>query len=78
MESTIRGDEMAKGKTSGKPKRYGTLIRVSDDLAEALRDVTSLEKISVAEYGDKHILPAVRKRYRDLILKAAKKMEEQG
>lgn len=57
------------------PKRYGTLIRVSDEFAAALRDVTGFEKSTVAEFADAHLLPVVRKRYRDAVLSAAKRME---
>ena len=57
------------------PKRYGTLIRVSDEFAAAIREVTSLEMISTAEFADTHLLPVVRKRYREVILKKAKGIE---
>ncbi len=71
---------MAKKKTT-KPanetetKRYGTLIRVSDEFAEALRDVTGIEKTTVAEFADSVLLPLVRKRYREAILREAKRLE---
>ena len=57
------------------PKRYGTLIRVSDQFAEALKDVTGFEKITVAEFCDTHLLPVVRKRYHNGVIKKAKKLE---
>ena len=47
------------------PKRYGTMIRVSHEFAETLRDVTWLERISIAESANAYLLPVVRKRYRD-------------
>jgi hypothetical protein len=56
-------------------KRYGTLVRVSDEFAEALRDVVSFEKTSIAEYADAHLLPIVRKRYRDAVIKKARNLE---
>jgi hypothetical protein len=70
---------MAKPK-SEKPKsegtkRYGTLIRVSDEFAQAIRDVTSFEKVSMAEFADTHLLPLVRKRYRDAVLREARRIE---
>jgi hypothetical protein len=55
--------------------KYGTVIRVSDEFGQALRDVTRFEKISVSEFADTHLLPIVRNRYRDAVLKEAKRME---
>ena len=70
----VRG--VAKKKTAGSTKRYGTLVRVSDEFAKALSDATKFEGSSVAEFADAHLLPIVRKRYRDAVLKEAKRMEE--
>jgi hypothetical protein len=67
--------DVAKKKTAGSPKRYGTLIRVSDEFAAALRDVTGFEKTTVAEFADAVLLPVVRKRYRDDVIREAKRME---
>ena len=61
-----------------RPLKLGTLIRVSDEFAEAIRDATGFEKMSAAEYIDLHLLAIVRKRYRDAVIKAAKKMEDKG
>jgi hypothetical protein len=68
---------VAKKKASEKdqPKRYGTLIRVSDEFAEALRRAASFEKISMAEFATAYLLPVVEKRYRDAVLKEARRME---
>jgi hypothetical protein len=60
---------------TGKPKRYGTMIRVSDEFAEALRLATGFEQTSVAEFADAHLLPIVKKRYRDAVMKEAKRIE---
>jgi hypothetical protein len=76
MAVLVGGSDLAKKKTAA--KRYGTLIRVSDVFAEALGDVTRFEKISVAEFADRHLLPVVRKRYRDAVLREAKRMEGSG
>lgn len=76
-DAAIRGDEVAKKKAVEK-KRYGTLIRVSDEFADAIRDATAFEKMSTAEFVDLHLLAIVRKRYRDAVIKAAKKMEDKG
>jgi hypothetical protein len=73
MEMTAaRSPSVAKKKT---PKRYGTLIRVSDKFADALRDASSFEKISMAEFADLVLLPVVEKRYRDAVIKEARRME---
>ena len=75
MSTVAEMPEVAKKKMVEAPKRYGTLIRVSDEFAKALRDVTGFEKSTVAEFCDADLLPLVRKRYRDAILKEAKRME---
>jgi hypothetical protein len=75
MSSVAEPKKVAKKKSGPAPKRYGTLIRVSDEFAEALRDVVGFEKSSISEFADAHLLPMVRKRYRDAVLKAAKRME---
>lgn len=69
---------VAKKKSGGTPKRYGTLVRVSDEFAKALSDATKFEGSSVAEFADAHLLPVVRKWYRDAVLKEARRMEGEG
>lgn len=71
---------MAKKKAdkSGQPKRYGTLIRVTDEFADAIRDASSLEKLSVADFATAHLLPVVTRRYRDTLISKAKKVEGKG
>jgi hypothetical protein len=78
MSATAETRDVAKKKTGESPKRYGTLIRVSDEFAAALRDVTGFEKSTVAEFADAHLLPVVRKRYRDAVLSVAKRMQGGG
>jgi hypothetical protein len=75
MGATAGVLDVAKEKPAGKPKRYGTMIRVSDAFAEALGDVTAIEKQSVAEFCDAVLLPIVRKRYRESLLKKVRKLE---
>jgi hypothetical protein len=77
MDAVAEKRGMAR-KKAGKPKRYGTLIRVSDEFAAALRDAVGFEKTSMAEFADAHLLPVVRKRYRDAVLKEARRMEGGG
>ncbi len=67
--------DVGKKKSVGAPKRYGTLVRVSDEFAKALSEVTRFEGSSVAEFADAHLLPIVRKRYREAVLKEARRME---
>ncbi len=69
---------MPKKKTETASKRRGTLIRVSDAFAEAIADITGLEKTNAADFADAHLLPVVKKRYREVILKKARAVEEQG
>ena len=78
--ATLAGREtpVAKKKTEGKAKRFGTLIRVSNEFADAMSRASSFEKISMAKFADKHLLAIVEKRYRDAVLKEARRMEGQG
>ena len=55
-------------------KRYGTLIRVSDDFAELLRKVCPLAGQSAADFVDENLLAIVQKRYRDLLKSESKKL----
>jgi hypothetical protein len=66
---------VGKKKTGAAPRRYGTLIRVSDEFAEALREATGIEKTTAAEFADTHLLPIVRQRYRDAVLREARRLE---
>jgi hypothetical protein len=77
MSVVVEKRDVAKKKAE-KPKKYGTLIRVSDEFAEALRDVVGFEKTSMAEFADAHLLPMVRKRYRDAVIREARRMEGGG
>src|SRR4051794_7611656 len=75
MHAVAGVKDVARKKSGTTPKRYGTLIRVSDTFAQALSDATRFEKTSVAEFADAHLLPVVRKRYRESVLKEARRME---
>jgi hypothetical protein len=72
--AVARVEDVARKKSGTTPRRYGTLVRVSDGFAEALRDVTRFERTSVAEFADAHLLPIVRKRYREAVLKEARRV----
>jgi hypothetical protein len=75
MSAVGESTKMAKKKSGPIPRRYGTLVRVSDEFAEALRDVVGFEKTSIAEFADAHLLPVVRKRYRESVLREARRIE---
>jgi hypothetical protein len=68
-----RGTAVAKKKAE-QPKRYGTLARVSDSFAEALKKVSTLENSSMAEFADLHLMPIIEKRYREALAREAKRM----
>jgi hypothetical protein len=76
--ATIGVDGMAKKKTAAAAKPHGTMIRVSEEFAAALSNATSIEKMSAAEFSDAYLLPVVRKRYKDAVLKEAKRLEGGG
>lgn len=65
----------AKKKFPSQTKRYGTLIRVTDEFAEAVKRAASFENVSVAEFAGMHLLPVVEKRYREAVTREAKRME---
>lgn len=73
VENPSMAKKAAKQEDSG--RRYGTLIRVTDEFAEAIKRSASFEGSSIADYANRHLLPIVEKRYRDAVLKEARKME---
>lgn len=67
---------MAKAKPANEEtKRYGTLIRVTVESAETIKEAASFEQISVAEFVTLYLLPVAQKRFKDSVLARAKKME---
>jgi hypothetical protein len=78
--TTVKDKPMAKKKTTVKaePKRYGSLIRVSDAFADAINTASSFEKMSVSEFADLYLVPVVQKRYKDAVTKEAKRLEGNG
>jgi hypothetical protein len=78
MNALAERKSVAKKKNPDPHKRSGTLIRVSDELAEALREATSYERVTVAQFGDQHLLPVVRKRCREVVLRKARGLEGGG
>lgn len=70
---------VAKKKTSAPksaPKRYGTLIRVTDEFAEVIKEAASIEKMSVAEFAQTHLIEVARTRYKAAVRRLAKKVDE--
>jgi hypothetical protein len=68
---------MAKKKApagGGESRRYGTLIRVDDDMVELAKKVAALRGVSMAEYISETMLPIVR---RDLT-KEVRKLSKGG
>lgn len=75
MAALAGAEKVAKKKADAAPKRYGTLIRVSDAFAEALRDAVGLDKSNVAEFCDRHLLPVVQRHYREAVIRKARQLE---
>jgi hypothetical protein len=76
--SAVKELDVGRKKAEGKPKRYGTLIRVSDEFADMITRASSFEGISVAEFATKYLFPITEKRYRDAVLKEANRMKGEG
>ena len=57
-------------------KRYGSMVRVGDDFAEAIRKVCALSGKSAAEYTAERLLPFVLEDLDHLIAKEAKAARE--
>jgi hypothetical protein len=76
MTATLADETMAKKKAaaSAGPKRYGTLVRVSDDFADALRKASALQGVSMADFADANLLAVVQKLYVDTLARESKRM----
>lgn len=76
MAITLAGKPVAKKKssTNAEPRRYGTLIRVSDEFADAIRKASALADVSHSEFADDHLLAIVQRIYRDALAKESKRM----
>ncbi len=70
MQTKTKERDVAK-----QPKSHGTMVRVSFELAEALRRIAGLETQSIMEWSDKNLLSIVLKKYDEAILKKAKEIE---
>ena len=76
MAATTAGGTVAKKKAStpADPKRYGTLVRVSDAFADALRKTSALQGVSMADFADTHLLAVAQRIYREALAKESKRM----
>ena len=77
MTTAPETHDMAKKENDPAARKYANLVRVSAEFAEALNDAAHMEKMSAGEFADAHLLPAVRKRYRETVLKEAKRVGSQ-
>lgn len=71
------GPRVAKKKKSeagGASKRYGTLVRVSDAFADALRRAAQLDDVTQADFADTHLLPVIDKKYREAVAREMKRL----
>jgi hypothetical protein len=64
-----------KDESSPEPKRYGTLIRVSDEFAGAIKDAASFQKLSIADFADSTLLPVVSKAYQEAVFNEASRLQ---
>lgn len=55
-----------------------TLIRVSDEFADAIRKASALTDVSHSDFADTHLLAIVQRIYRDTLAKESKRMGGQG
>ena len=79
MPATTEAPVVSKKKTpaaSDAPRRYGTLIRVSDEFAEAITDAASIRKVSVRDLADDLLLDIVKKAFADKILERAEEIQK--
>jgi hypothetical protein len=80
MSTATKGGEVGK-KRASKPeddKRYGTQIRVSLKFARSIVDAAHFERMSVAEFADEFLFPMTEKRYRESVIREARRMEGKG
>jgi hypothetical protein len=58
-------------------RQHTTMVRVSTLLAEGLKSTATMEGISIAEFADVHLLPVVKKRYREILIREMQRLNEQ-
>jgi hypothetical protein len=76
MDIAILDRPMARKRTSSKdePKKGGTMIRVTEEVAEALRKVCALKNMTAAEFSEAYYLPVIEQCYRELIAAESKRI----
>ena len=62
----------------GTDERQTTLIRVSDEAADVMRDLAGIKHMSVADMLDHYCLELIRKDYRDKVCALARQFEGEG
>lgn len=82
VRAALPDDAMAKktapkGKSEPDSKGETTMIRVTVEFAELVRDAAMLDRTSIAEFATEHFQPIAKKRYADAIKRAAKKLEDE-
>lgn len=75
MGMTTGINDVAKKKSAATPKRQGTFMRVSAEFSETVKAASNIEQMSAAEFTDTYLLPVAKKRYREAVLKVAKRLE---
>lgn len=77
MTTTLQSPPVAKKRADdeGRPKRYGTQIRVTEEFAQAITKAAHMEGLSVADFAAEHLMPVVESRYRDAVLSEAKRLK---
>ncbi len=69
------GGTVARKKQAPKVEKKGeTQIRVSAEVADALRKVCALENLSAAEFADRYYMPIIQERYKLLIVAENKRI----
>ncbi len=80
MTTALMGDAVAKKRStlpeSGESKRYGSMIRVGDEFAEAVRKICALSGKSAADYTAERLLSIVLDDYDKLLMEEAKAARE--
>src|SRR5271165_4536966 len=64
----------AKKPNSAPAQKNDAMLRRSNAFAEALKDATRIDKTSIAEFADEHLLPVVRERYKPAVIREARRL----
>jgi hypothetical protein len=80
MKTAAVGGKNVGKKTAkdAEPKRYGTLIRVSEAFAEAMGEASSFEGMSVAQFAETRLLPVVKQHYKEAVIAKARRLQSEA